>query len=55
MLINSWKAYLEDIAGILFRKNFPLIEYLSLPSDKLKWEAHDLPADNLCIENAILL
>ena len=55
ILFDSWKKYLKEDAGILFREDISLIEYLSLPSEKLIWEANGLPPDDLCISNAILL
>jgi dynein heavy chain 1 len=32
-----------------------LIEFLSLPSQRLQWFEHRLPQDDLCTENAIIL
>ena len=32
-----------------------VIEYLSLPSERLLWQANHLPNDDLCTENALML
>lgn len=32
-----------------------LLEFLSKPSERLEWNAHGLPKDDLCTENAIIL
>ena len=34
---------------------YSVIEYLSDPDERLKWQANALPADELCVENAIML
>ena len=31
------------------------LQYLSSPDDRLRWQANGLPADDLCIENAVML
>lgn len=30
-------------------------QYLSNPDERLRWQASNLPADDLCVENAIML
>ena len=32
-----------------------IINYLSHPSERLEWAANDLPNDDLCVENAIMM
>ena len=38
-----------------FKADLGLIEYLSTPTERLKWQGHALPSDDLCVENAIIL
>lgn len=54
-LLSSFKDYLESTAAIHFRKDLLLLEFLSKPSDRLNWQSHKLPNDDLCTENAIIL
>lgn len=42
-------------AGIQYRPDIALTEYLSNPDERLRWQANALPADDLCTENAIML
>ncbi|EDV24404.1 uncharacterized protein TRIADDRAFT_24890 [Trichoplax adhaerens] len=42
-------------AGVLYRSDLALTEYLCTPDDRLRWQANSLPADDLCNENAIML
>lgn len=42
-------------AGISFKPELALSEYLSTADERLEWQSNALPADNLCIENAIML
>lgn len=53
-LTLKWSRRLQE-AGVRFRDDLSFIEYLSLPEERLQWQANSLPADDLCIENAILL
>ncbi|EAR94592.2 dynein heavy chain, cytoplasmic protein (macronuclear) [Tetrahymena thermophila SB210] len=55
VLMKSFRDYLENSAYIRFRKDLSLIEFLSKPSDRLNWQSHRLPNDDLCTENAIIL
>lgn len=32
-----------------------MVEYLCTPDERLTWQANALPADELCVENAIML
>lgn len=54
VLMNCWRDYL-DAQGLLFRQDLSIVEFLSKPSERLQWQAHQLPADDLCTENAIIL
>ncbi|RWS14208.1 Dynein heavy chain: cytoplasmic-like protein [Dinothrombium tinctorium] len=53
-LFNSWCNHLQA-AGILFRPDLARTEYLSSADERLRWQAHSLPSDDLCVENAIML
>ncbi|KAH8923510.1 hypothetical protein BT69DRAFT_1319504 [Atractiella rhizophila] len=50
----SWANHLTD-AGIKFKAELSLPEYLSTADDRLGWQAKSLPVDDLCTENAIML
>lgn len=52
---QTWRKHLDEGAHIKFRKDLLMIEYLSLPSERLNWQTHGLPSDDLCTENAIIL
>ena len=51
---QGWSHHLAD-AGIKFKSELSLAEYLSTADDRLAWQAKSLPADDLCTENAIML
>ncbi|GAA6009794.1 hypothetical protein JCM11491_000816 [Sporobolomyces phaffii] len=51
---QGWANHLAD-AGIKFKAELSLSEYLSSADDRLAWRARALPADDLCTENAIML
>ena len=53
-LATDYRAQLEAL-GLKFKPDLSLVEYLSTPSDRLKWRGHGLPSDDLCVENAIVL
>ncbi|CEG69843.1 Putative Dynein heavy chain [Rhizopus microsporus] len=54
ILIQKWMDHLLA-ANIQFKHEVSLTEYLSSADDRLSWQANSLPADQLCIENAIML
>ena len=54
LLFGTWKNYLTA-AKIPFKKDLSLIEFLSLPSERISWQSKGLPADDLCMQNAIVL
>ena len=54
LLIDNWKQYLTK-AKIKFKADISLVEFLTLPSERIIWKSKGLPDDNLCIENAIIL
>ncbi|GAA5960288.1 hypothetical protein JCM21900_000936 [Sporobolomyces salmonicolor] len=51
---QGWCNHLSD-AGIKYKPELSLSEYLSTADDRLTWRARSLPADDLCTENAIML
>ncbi|GAA5826137.1 hypothetical protein JCM11251_007177 [Rhodosporidiobolus azoricus] len=51
---HGWANHLAD-AGIKFKTELSLSEYLSTADERLEWHARSLPIDELCIENAIML
>ncbi|KAG9099539.1 hypothetical protein FS749_001026 [Ceratobasidium sp. UAMH 11750] len=51
---QEWCAHLSD-AGIKYKAELALPEYLSTADDRLSWQSKGLPSDNLCTENAIML
>ena len=54
-LMTKWKTRLLDV-GVRFRGDgLSMVEYLSHPDERLAWQANALPADELCVENAIML
>ncbi|KAI8328287.1 dynein heavy chain [Blakeslea trispora] len=54
ILMQKWMDHLSA-ANIQFKHEVSLTEYLSTADDRLSWQANSLPADQLCIENAIML
>jgi dynein heavy chain 1, cytosolic len=53
-LMKKWMARLND-AGVKFKADLSVPEFLSKPEERLNWQANGLPADELCVENAIML
>jgi len=53
-LFNTWQEHLSK-AGISYRMDLALCEYLSHPDERLRWKDNSLPDDDLCTENAIML
>ena len=55
------KAMMEDwlhqlsLSGIEYKQHNPATEYLSSADERLQWQEHSLPVDDLCTENAIIL
>ena len=44
-----------DMANITYRSELARTEFLSDPDQRLQWQSHSLPTDDLCTENAIML
>ena len=54
MMWQEWSTHLSD-AGVKFKTELSLPEYLSTADDRLSWQSKSLPSDNLCTENAIMI
>ena len=54
MMWQEWSTHLAD-AGVKFKNELSLPEYLSTADDRLSWQSKSLPSDNLCTENAIMI
>ncbi|XP_013402014.1 cytoplasmic dynein 1 heavy chain 1-like isoform X1 [Lingula anatina] len=53
-LFTTWCHHLQQ-AHVQFRQDLARVEYLSSADERLRWQANALPADDLCVENAIML
>ena len=53
-MVDDWLDQLTQ-SGINYKKHNPVTEYLSNADQRLKWQEHGLPVDELCTENAIIL
>ncbi|KAK4688349.1 dynein cytoplasmic 1 heavy chain, partial [Tremellales sp. Uapishka_1] len=51
---REWTDHLLE-AGVSFKSDLALAEFLSSADDRLNWQSNALPADNLCVENAVML
>ncbi|OWZ39026.1 dynein heavy chain 1, cytosolic [Cryptococcus neoformans Tu259-1] len=54
LMKREWMDHLSE-AGISYKHDLALSEFLSTADERLGWQANALPADNLCIENAVML
>ncbi|OCF56381.1 dynein heavy chain 1, cytosolic [Kwoniella mangroviensis CBS 10435] len=54
LMRREWMDHLSE-AGIHFKNDLALSEFLSTADERLSWQANALPADNLCVENAVML
>ncbi|KAJ3212195.1 hypothetical protein HDU67_003972 [Dinochytrium kinnereticum] len=53
-LMQRWISHLEA-ANVRFKSDISIPEYLSTADERLYWQENQLPADDLCTENAIML
>src|SRR5579859_3300153 len=53
-MLQKWRRQLRN-SGIGFKEEQSMIEYLCTADDKLQWQGHSLPNDEVCLENAIIL
>ncbi|GEM09361.1 cytoplasmic dynein heavy chain 1 [Rhodotorula toruloides] len=51
---QGWANHLSD-AGIKYKPELALTEYLTTADERLEWHGRGLPTDELCVENAIML
>jgi len=51
---REWTEHLAE-AGVSFKADLALAEFLSTADERLGWQSNSLPADNLCVENAVML
>uniref|UniRef100_K3WUC5 Dynein heavy chain, cytoplasmic n=1 Tax=Globisporangium ultimum (strain ATCC 200006 / CBS 805.95 / DAOM BR144) TaxID=431595 RepID=K3WUC5_GLOUD len=54
ILVQDWRDIL-DTMGIASKPQLSFVDYLSRPSEQLEWQMSELPSDELCYENAIIL
>ena len=53
-MVDDWLNHLAQ-SGIQYKMHNPVTEYLSNADQRLRWQEHGLPVDDLCTENAIIL
>lgn len=53
-LQQKWERRLNSL-GVQTKPELSIINYLSHPTERLEWMTNDLPDDDLCRENAIML
>lgn len=53
-MVDDWLKQLA-LSGINYKAHNPITEYLSTADERMRWQQHDLPVDDLCTENAITL
>lgn len=50
----DWRASVEQIS-LKLSPSLSFIEFLSKPQERLLWQSQELPNDDLCITNAIVM
>ncbi|KAL9594298.1 MAG: hypothetical protein Q9219_007108 [cf. Caloplaca sp. 3 TL-2023] len=53
-MVDEWLGQLT-LSGIEYKSPNPMTEYLATADERLKWQENNLPVDELCTENAIIL
>ncbi|KAK3074366.1 Dynein heavy chain cytoplasmic, partial [Coniosporium uncinatum] len=53
-MLEDWLYQLSK-SGIKHKEHNPITEFLSTADERLTWQQHSLPVDDLCTENAIIL
>ena len=51
---DDWLNHLT-LSSIEYKPHNPVAEYLSSADERLEWQEHSLPVDDLCTENAVIL
>lgn len=54
MLVQKWQDRLVT-ANVKCKEDLSIIEYLSNPQERLEWQSNNLPDDDLCVENAVMI
>ena len=54
LMMEDWLHHLH-LSGISYKAHNPVVEYLSTADERLGWQEHSLPDDDLMTENAIIL
>ncbi|TXT09077.1 hypothetical protein VHUM_02551 [Vanrija humicola] len=54
MMRRTWMEHLSE-ADIRYKGELALAEFLSTADERLAWQSNALPADSLCVENAVML
>ncbi len=54
LMRREWTDHLAE-ASIGFKADLALSEFLASADDRIEWQSNALPADHLCVENAIML
>ncbi|POM80188.1 Dynein heavy chain, partial [Phytophthora palmivora] len=54
ILVQDWRDILDSMS-ISTKPQLSFVDYLSRPNEQLEWQMSDLPSDELCYENAIIL
>ena len=50
----EWRDAIDQVS-LKMRHDLKFTEFLSKPSERLEWEKQELPSDELCVENAIIM
>jgi dynein heavy chain 1 len=53
-LVDKWTERLRE-SKVEHTDPLAIVEYLSTPSERLRWQANRLPDDELCAQNAIMI
>ncbi|KAF2719116.1 hypothetical protein K431DRAFT_286998 [Polychaeton citri CBS 116435] len=53
-MLEDWSSHLSA-SGVRFKAENALAEYLSTADERQQWHEHNLPVDELCTENAVML
>ncbi|KAF1990825.1 hypothetical protein K402DRAFT_460233 [Aulographum hederae CBS 113979] len=53
-MMDDWLDHLS-LSAIQYKQHNPVTEFLSTADERLQWQQHALPLDDLCTENAIIL
>ncbi|KAL9029741.1 MAG: hypothetical protein Q9196_002047 [Gyalolechia fulgens] len=53
-MTDDWSGQLT-LSGIEYKSPNPMTEYLSTADERFRWQGNNLPVDDLCTENAIIL